>query len=139
MNISRYYPDNPDYGTVNEANHEVGVEDEHSGALEETEGRDFVHQHEIQASDMVHGAGGRDLALREQVRQEFPNLRVNTQVVRENIISENSFDHVVDMLDSNEALIKSGPRISCNQISWDVVRDGLNLRKLIFEIYFLNI
>ena len=136
MNISRYYPDNPDYGTVNEANHEVGVEDEHSGAPEE---REVVPQHEIQASDRVHVAGGRDLALREQVRQEFPNLRVNTQVVRENIISENSFDHVVDMLDSNEALIKSGPRISCNQISWDVVRDGLNLRKLIFEIYFLNI
>ena len=136
MNISRYYPDNPDYGTVNEANHEVGVEDEHSGAPEE---REAVPQHEIQASDRVHVAGGRDLALREQVRQEFPNLRVNTQVVRENIISENSFDHVVDMLDSNEALIKSGPRISCKQISWDVVRDGLNFRKFTFEILFLNI
>ena len=136
MNISRYYPDNPDYGTVNEANHEVGVEDEHSGAPEE---REVVPQHEIQASDRVHVAGGRDLALREQVRQEFPNLRVNTQVVRENITSENSFDHVVDMLDSNEALIKSGPRISCKQISWDVVRDGLNFRKFTFEILFLNI
>ena len=125
-NISRYYPDIPDDVADHEVNHEVVAEDEHSCAPEE---REVVPQHEMQASDSVYGGSGRDLALREQVRQEFPNLRVNTKVVRENIISENSFDHVVDMLDSNEALIKTGPRISGKQISWDVVRDGLNLRK----------
>ena len=95
----------------------MAVQADQSGAGAERE----VCQH-------VVPVGGRDLALRDQVRQEFPSLKVNTQVVRENINSENSFDQVVDMLDSNEALIKSGPRISQNQIRWNVVRYWLKIR-----------
>ena len=99
----------------------MAVQADQSGAGAERE----VCQHVVPVGQRKYG--GRDLALRDQVRQEFPSLKVNMQVVRENINSENSFEQVVDMLDSNEALIKSGPRISQNQIRWNVVRYWLKI------------
>ena len=69
MIICRYFSDNPDDRAVNEANHVVGDQAGENGASDE---REVVPLHEIQAPDRVYG--GRDLALRDQVRQKFPNL-----------------------------------------------------------------
>ena len=83
---------------------------------------DLVHG---QQSDLGHGQQG-DLGHGQQgdlrdvdiiLPEPFSKLRVSMDIIKNNVLSTNTFNHVIDMFVSEESYIEVPPKVSGNKMS----------------------